>query len=384
MASVTSRHDGSIRTWISIVGARPQFIKLAPVCRAIAAHNSQTSGSRIEHRVIHTGQHYDREVSGLIFEEMGIPEPHRNLYAGSGSPGVQLGRMLARLERILTPRQADWVVVYGDTNSTMAGALLAARLGIPVAHVEAGCRSGDLQMPEEQNRIVADHLSTLLLAPSQSAIENLRHEGLCMNGSRRRRRLAVVGDVMYDALLQFLPLADEYAKDALQQFDLQGGQYYLLTVHRAENTQSPERLRAILEAVGSLELPVLFPVHPRTRGVLESNAIEVPGKVLPVPPLGYLEMLAVEKHARKILTDSGGVQREAFYLQVQCVTLRDETEWPETVRLGANCIAGTTLESILEAVRSEPKVNWTKKTPYGDGKAAERIVHELLTVEVTA
>jgi UDP-N-acetylglucosamine 2-epimerase len=379
--SVVQKHDSSVQDWVSIVGARPQFIKLAPVCRAIEAHNLQPGAPRIEHRIIHTGQHYNREVSGLIFEEMGIPEPYRNLSAGSGTPGVQLGRMLARLERVLIPGRTDWVVVYGDTTSTMAGALLAARLELPLAHVEAGCRSHDLHMPEEQNRIVADHLSRLLLAPSQCAIENLHHEGIGVNGDRGWRRLTVVGDVMYDALLQFLPLAEESAKDALRQFELCSGQYYLLTLHRAENTGSAERLRGLLEAAGSLDLPVLFPVHPRTRQVLEANGISVEGRIRPVAPLGYLQMLALEKHARKILTDSGGVQKEAFYLKVPCVTLREQTEWPETVELGANRVAGILPESIVEAVHSDQKPCWTKKTPYGDGKAAEKIVNELLAAK---
>jgi UDP-N-acetylglucosamine 2-epimerase len=375
---VQPRHDGSVRNWVSIVGARPQFIKLAPICRAIEAHNLKPGVPKIEHRVIHTGQHYDREVSGLIFEEMGIPQPYRNLSAGSGSPGVQLGRMLARMERVLIPGRTDWVVVYGDTTSTMAGALLAARLEIPLAHVEAGCRSRDLHMPEEQNRIVADHLSRLLLAPSQTAIENLHHEGIGLSGERGWRRLTVVGDLMYDALLQFLPLAEGCAKDALQEFDLKKGQYYLLTLHRAENTANAERLRGLLEAASSLDFPVLFPVHPRTRQVLEANGISVNGSIRPVAPLGYLQMLALEKHARKILTDSGGVQKEAFYLKVQCVTLREQTEWPETVELGANCVAGILPKSILAAIRSEQKTSWTEKMPYGDGTAAEKIVKELL------
>jgi UDP-N-acetylglucosamine 2-epimerase len=376
--AVPPKHDGPVRNWISIVGARPQFVKLAPVCRAIEAHNRQPGVPRIEHRVIHTGQHYDRDVSGLFFEQMGIPEPYRNLCAGSGSQGVQLGRMLARMERVLSPDRTDWVIVYGDTNSTMAGALLAARLGIPLAHVEAGCRSGDLHMPEEQNRIVADHLSRLLLAASESAIENLHHEGIGVNGDSTRRRLTVVGDVMYDALLQFLPLAEECANDALRQFELTDGEYYLLTLHRAENTGNIERLCGILETASSLDLPVVFPVHPRTRQVLAANGVSVSGRILPIPPLGYLQMLALEKHARKILTDSGGVQKEAFYLQVECVTLREQTEWPETVQLGANRVVGTLPKSIIEAVHSDQAVRWSSQTPYGDGNAAGKIVSELL------
>lgn len=378
MEACGARKNDSARKWVSIVGARPQFVKLAPVCRAIEAHNSQEGFPRIEHHVIHTGQHYDRAVSELLLHQMDIPQPKHNLAVGSGSHGTQLARMLARLEPILSSWLPDWVIVYGDTTSTLAGALLAARMKLPIAHVEAGCRCEDAGMPEEQNRVLSDHLSQLLLAPSERAIENLRREGIGVETDPRKRRLVLVGDVMFDALLQNLELAEQCTEENLLQFGLQSQEYYLLTLHRAENTDNTDRLRSILETASSLDLPVLFPIHPRTKHGLSSAGISLNGNLRPVEPLGYLEMLSLEKHARKILTDSGGVQKEAFYLGVPCVTLRDRTEWPETVELGANRIAGTSGDSIREAVGSNHSHKWRSGAPYGNGRTAQKIVDELL------
>lgn len=379
MDAARARKNCSDFVLVSIVGARPQFIKLAPVCRAIEAHNRSGRSPHIDHHIIHTGQHYDREVAELLFLQMEIPEPDHNLAVGSGSHGVQLARILARLEPILNSWIPNWVVVYGDTNSTLAGALLAARLKIPLAHVEAGCRSEDLGMPEEQNRVLSDHLSQLLLAPSAKAMENLHREGIGIESDPRRRRTTMVGDVTYDALLQNLRFAEGATEDNLHQFGLQSGEYYLLTLHRAENTDNPDRLQSILEAASSLDFPVLFPVHPRTKQCITSAGISMNGRLLPVAPFGYLEMIALEKQARKILTDSGGVQKEAFYLGVPCVTLRDLTEWPETVELGANRIAGADGAAIREAVQSNQVTQWPAAAPYGDGRAAEKIVSELLS-----
>jgi UDP-N-acetylglucosamine 2-epimerase len=373
------RKNGFSPVWVSIVGARPQFVKLAPVCRAIDAYNNSMGASRIDHRILHTGQHYDHNVADLLFKQMGIPEPANNLAVGSGSHGTQLARMLSRMEPLLNSKKIDWVIVYGDTNSTLAGSLLASRLKLPLAHVEAGCRSEDAGMPEEQNRIVADHLSQLLLAPSQATMNNLHREGIGTENDLRKRRTSIVGDVMYDALLQHAPLAERRSADNFQQFELRSKGYYLLTLHRAENTNNAERLASILQAVGSLDLPVLFPVHPRTKQILSSAGVSLNGKLRPVDPLGYLEMLAAEKHAVKILTDSGGVQKEAFYLKVPCITLRERTEWPETVELGANRIAGTCPDAIRAAVNANHSPEWSHATPYGDGTAAERIVSELLS-----
>jgi UDP-GlcNAc3NAcA epimerase len=364
--------------WVSIVGARPQFVKLAPVCRAIETHNESGSPNQIDHVIVHTGQHYDREVGELLFLQMKIPEPQYNLGVGSGTHGTQLARMLEKLEPILNNERPDWVVTYGDTNSTLAGALIAARLQIPLAHVEAGCRSYDMGMPEEQTRIVADHLSQLLLAPSRGAVETLHREGIGCVGDPLGRRAVLVGDVMYDALLHNQTLAQGSAGQNLRGLGLREKDYYLLTLHRASNTSDPQRLSEILEAVSSLDLPVLFPVHPRTRHVLLQHKIALSGNLKCLPPAGYLEMLGFEKHARAILTDSGGVQKEAFYLGVPCVTLRDRTEWSETVELGANQIGGTTAESILTAVRESAGATRRAGSPYGDGNAADKILAELL------
>lgn len=373
------REGHPARNWISVVGARPQFVKLAPVCRAIEGHNAKIDQIPIDHRIIHTGQHYDRDVAELLFEQMAIPRPDWNLAVGSSSHATQLARMMQRMEPLLNIERIDWVIVYGDTNSTLAGALLASRLKIPLAHVEAGCRSFDLGQPEEQNRIVADHLSQLLLAPSQGAIDNLHREGIGVGNDPQKRKSLLVGDVMYDALLQHLTLAENRTETNLREFSLKSKGYYLLTLHRAENTNSRHRLASIVKAAKMLDYPVLFPVHPRTGQALLRAGISLNGKIRAVPPLGFLEMLAMEKNARKILTDSGGVQKEAFYLGVPCVTLRDQTEWPETVQCGANLIAGTDVDAIHEAVLTEANSDWSTLSLYGDGNSAARIVDQLLS-----
>lgn len=382
MSSIQDSTEKTESTWISVVGARPQFVKLAPMCRAIERHNSLGLRPYIQHRIVHTGQHYEREIAEILFEQLALPWPDHNLGVGSSSHGMQLARMLQRMEPILREEPIDWVIVYGDTNSTLAGAILASRLKIPLAHVEAGCRSGAITQPEEQNRVVADHLSQLLLAPSQAALNNLRREGIGGPNDPRPRRTVFAGDVMYDSLLQQLPVAEKLTEKNLRECGLTRKGYYLLTLHRAENTNDRPRLASILKMVTALDFPVLFPVHPRTRNLLEAGGIHVNGKVKRVPPLGFLEMLSMEKNAVKILTDSGGVQKEAFYLGVPCVTLRDTTEWPETVECGANHVAGTEPENVLRIVRENHAVDWSHSTPYGDGKSAEKIIGELLASPV--
>ena len=366
-------------TWVSIVGARPQFVKLSPFCQAIEAHNASGRQPRINHIIVNTGQHYDREVAELFFIQMRISAPDYNLAVGSGSHGLQLARMLERLERVLLNHKADWVIVYGDTNSTLAGALVAARLEMPIAHVEAGCRSADWSSPEEHARIVADHLSHLLLAPSQNAMHNLHREGIGVGKDPLCRKTHLVGDIMYDALLHNIEIAEKYTHQNLEKFGMKSGEYYLLTLHRAENTKSPDRLREILDAAQYLDLPVLFPIHPRTQKVLAGAGISVNGNIRSSKPLGYLDMIAMEKHSRKILTDSGGVQKEAFYLSVPCVTLRESTEWPETLALGANRVVGTDSRKIREAVLSPQNLWSPTETPYGDGTASRKIVDVLLS-----
>ncbi len=372
------KKQGKTVSWVSVVGARPQFIKLAPVCRAIEAHNREAGWEHILHTIVHTGQHYDPEVADLLFAQLKIPEPGHNLGAGSGSHAVQLARMMERLEPVLESHRPDWVIVYGDTNSTLAGALVAARSNFPLAHIEAGCRSFDMAAPEEQTRIVADHLSQLLFAPSKTTVENLCREGIGGPSDRQKRRVIFSGDVMLDALTDSISIVAGREQENLDKLGLKSREYYLLTVHRAENTNNAERLGSILRTAEMLDLPVLFPVHPRTKNALAAAGISLNGNLRPVAPLGYLEMLTIEKHALKILTDSGGVQKEAFYLGTPCVTLLNQTEWPETVEVGANCIAGTAPESILAAVRTKAANSWSAADPYGGGDVAPKIVSGLL------
>jgi UDP-N-acetylglucosamine 2-epimerase len=378
MRRIRANGNGTALKCISIVGARPQFIKLGPICRAIKAHNENSESSPVDHRILHTGQHYDREMASLPSEQMELPEPAWNLEVGPSSPAAQLARMVERLEPVLEEHRPSWVIVYGDTTSTLAGALVSARLRLPIVHVEAGCRSGDMDMPEEQARIVADHLSQLLLAPSLAAMHNLEREGIGVPDDPRHRRAVFVGDVMYDALLQNQDLAEGKATEVLQGFGLASGDYCLLTLHRAENTDNIERLRMLLTAIARLNCRVLFPIHPRTKAALDRAGIVVNGNILAAPPQGYLEMLALEKHARKILTDSGGVQKEAFYLAVPCVTFRDTSEWPETVAFGANRIAGSSTESIGAALEENERHIQATAFPYGIGNAAHLIIDQLL------
>ena len=328
--------------------------------------------------MIQTGQHYDKEMAELFLHQLKVTAPKYNLGVGSGSHGTQLARMLARMEPILCSMRPDWVIVYGDTNSTLAAALLSARLKLPLVHVEAGCRTGNINHPEEQNAIVTDHLSQLLFVASKSAEETLLREGIGGQDDPRSRRIVCVGDILLDALVQHSALAEQEAEFHLQEFGLESKGYHLLTLHRAENTEDLERLRGILEGVSGLDLPVLFPVHPRTRDILDEHGISLNGNLRPVQPLGYLEMLTFQKHARKILTDSGGIQREAFYLGVPCITLRERTEWVETIAGGANRLVSPSAEAIRTAVGDNQETDWRNFTPYGNGTAAQKIVSELL------
>ncbi|MBI5017683.1 MAG: UDP-N-acetylglucosamine 2-epimerase (non-hydrolyzing) [Deltaproteobacteria bacterium] len=347
----------------TVVGARPQFIKAAAVSRVLRA----TPGAR--QVLIHTGQHYDESMSDVFFEELEIPRPDHNLGIGSASHGAQTGRMLEAVEAVLVTEEPDWVLVYGDTNSTLAGALAAAKLHIRVAHVEAGLRSLNRRMPEEVNRVLTDHASDLLLAPTTAALENLAREGI--GGSN----VALVGDVMYDVALYFGDKAESESK-ALERLGLRPKEYALATVHRAENTDDPVRLAAILGGLSALaqRLPVVFPVHPRTRHRLTSEPLGGTSGLRLIDPVGYLDMVMLEKNAALVATDSGGVQKEAFFHRVPCATLRDETEWVELVELGWNRLVpprdaasvGATLVAALGARGREA-------SPYGDGRAAEKI-----------
>lgn len=344
---------------VSVVGARPQFVKAAPLSRAIRARHHEV--------LVHTGQHYDDNMSAVFFRELGIPDPEHHLGVGSGTHGAQTGRMLEAIERVLLIERPDWLLIYGDTNSTVAGALAAAKLHLPVAHVEAGLRSFNRTMPEEVNRVVADHLSTLLLCPGGVARDNLAREGIV-------RGVEVVGDVMADALAAAVGRA-ACGSEALARFGLQAGAYALATVHRAENTDDPERLRAILGALGSVGRPVLMPLHPRTRKAIAALGITLPGPVRAIEPLGYLDLVRVASSAAVILTDSGGLQKEAYWLKVPCVTLREETEWVETVESGWNVLAGAVPSRIVAAASAQRPPAWTPL--YGDGDAATQILEAM-------
>jgi len=383
----------------TIIGARPQFIKAAAISRAIAEHNQTNSLSMIEEILVHTGQHYDDEMSAIFFRELEIPEPKYNLGIGGhdaascppipNSHGRQTGQMLTGIEEVLLKEKPDWVLIYGDTNSTLAGALAAAKLHIPIAHVEAGLRSYNRLMPEEINRVVADQLSQLLLCPSQVAVENLAAEGISprddVDGSRKNAKfrdlapkVLIVGDVMADAL-QFAATKASTQSDILTRLGLQPQGYLLATVHRAENTDDPDRLGHIMAALSELaeREPVILPLHPRTKKILEDSFLSRPTpnpSLKLIDPVGYFDIIALEKSARMILTDSGGMQKEAHWLKVPCITLRDETEWVETVESGWNTLSGAASEKIVNAVQVfQPPA--THPMLYGNGQAAEKIVN---------
>lgn len=353
---------------VSVVGARPQFVKAAVVSRAIRGRDGWTEV------LAHTGQHYDADMSDVFFEELEIPRPDRTLGVGSGSHAVQTARMLERLEPVVVEEAPDVVLVYGDTNTTLAGALVAAKLHIPVAHVEAGLRSFNRAMPEELNRVVTDHLSELLIAPTETAVENLLHEGIEPDW------IARVGDVMYDAALYYARRAG--GQELLDRLGLTGGEYILATMHRAENTDDPERLGVLVEALRRVgrTLPVVLPLHPRTREALEREGLleALAADIHLLDPVGYLDMIRLERDAALIATDSGGVQKEAFFHGVPCVTLRDETEWVELVELGWNRLAPPTgVDRVVSALREAVGTRGRSGEPYGDGQAGVAVVRAI-------
>jgi UDP-GlcNAc3NAcA epimerase len=374
-----------------VVGARPQFIKLSPFCRAIAAYQSEPDHERIRSIIVHTGQHYDYELSKVFFEELQIPAADYNLEVGSGSHAAQTGAMIESLEKVLLEEQPDIVVVFGDTNSTLAGALAASKLDLPVAHIEAGLRSFNRKMPEEINRVVADHVSTLLFCPTDQAVSNLRLEGITkiLNQSFSIDRSAEVlkettassplvvkqGDVMYDAFLYNEATALR-TSTILKDLSLSAREYTLLTIHRAENTDncaSLERIMTFLESE-ALSHPVIFPVHPRTKKFILENSIQLPSSIRIVPPVSYFDMLVLGKNASTIYTDSGGLQKEAFFMRVPCVTLRQETEWTETVTSGWNRLMTDHRGKADRTVElSQPDLS-----QFGDGRAAEQHLQTLV------
>lgn len=354
---------------LTVVGARPQFIKAATVSRIIR------KTSRVTEILVHTGQHYDRNMSAVFFNELEIPRADVFLGIGSASHGQQTGRMLQALEIVIQQHLPDWVLIYGDTNSTLAGALAASKLRIPIAHVEAGLRSFNRAMPEETNRVVSDHVADLLFTPTKTASENLRCEGI------PAKRIAKVGDVMYDAALLYGTIAEKRS-NILEKLKLKPREYVLATVHRAENTDDPSKIKAIFEALKLLsrELPVILPLHPRTVAVLSRLKLIAGGGIRIVPPVGYLDMVMLERNSHTIITDSGGVQKEAYFYRVPCITLRDETEWIELVDTGWNQLLPPDRRSLSRrlaaAVRDFQK---PAKYPqlYGSGHASELIVKRL-------
>jgi UDP-GlcNAc3NAcA epimerase len=361
---------------VTIIGARPQFIKAATVSRLI-----KSNYPKIEEVIVHTGQHYDENMSAVFFDELCIPQPSINLDIGSSLHGEQTGKMMCALERVLINESPDWVLIYGDTNSTLAGALVSSKLNIAVAHVEAGLRSFNRGMPEEINRIVADQLSTLLFCPSSTAVHNLEREGIC-------KGVQNVGDVMCDSIYFNRDLSDKKS-NILSEMDLTDNPYCLLTIHRAENTDKKYRFHRICESLKSLPLPVVWPVHPRARKLLSDDFLGRDQNVKLIDPVSYLDMIALEKHAQLILTDSGGVQKEAYWLGVPCLTLRKETEWTELVAMGVNRLVDVDKDNIVVKVKtalsaSENICFDVGRKIYGDGFSANRIIQSILEHKMPA
>jgi UDP-GlcNAc3NAcA epimerase len=364
---------------VTVVGARPQFVKAATVSAAIVQRSK--AGADVQEVLVHTGQHYDPNMSQVFFDQLEVPRPKYNLAVGSGSHGAMTGKMLTAIEQILVDEKPDWLLVYGDTNSTLAGALAAAKLHIPICHVEAGLRSFDKRMPEEINRILTDHVSELLLCPTHAAVTNLKNEGVT-------RGVHHVGDVMYDAALIFAKVAGP-SSAVLARYGVTAKNFLLATVHRAENTDDPARLEGILTALANLAsaaCPLLLPLHPRTRATLKSRGLEPLLAQNPafktVDPVPFLDMIVLEQQAKLILTDSGGVQKEAYFHRVPCVTLRDETEWVETIEAGWNQLAGADQRRIEQAAAAaKPGVPIAE---YGEGDAAGKVVDLLCTTDAWA
>ena len=372
----------------TIVGARPQFIKAATISRAIKAHKT-SSDARLKEILIHTGQHFDDNMSRIFFDELELSNPDYNLGIGGGSHGQNTGRMIEAIERVLLQEKPDWVLVYGDTDSTLAGALAAVKLHIPVAHVEAGLRSYNRRMPEEINRVLTDHAANLLFAPTETSVENLRQEGFRnvypAAAVSLQPLIAQVGDVMYDAALFYAAKAEKKTS-ILESLGLTPKKYILVTIHRAENVDQLEGLAVMMEALNRVaeQLPVVLPLHPRTKARLrdlgDSRAITPHSSLIIIDPVGYLDMVVLEKNAAVIATDSGGVQKEAFFHRVPCVTLRNETEWVELVRLGWNKLvppdsSENIVAQINASLRSAPACN---EQPYGNGDSAHGILEILI------
>jgi len=368
----------SLMKIVTIVGARPQFIKAAAVSRAIREHNLENPEGGIHEVIVHTGQHYDENMSQVFFDELDIPRPDYNLEIGGGTHGEMTGRMLEKIEHVLLAEHPDWVLIYGDTNSTLAGAIAASKLHIPVAHVEAGLRSFNMRMPEEINRILSDRVSTLLFCPTDTAVKNLEAEGV-VSGVHK------VGDVMYDASLFYRDMAKERST-ILDEHSLTPKEYVLVTCHRAENTDDPKRLAEIVDGLARIaeKTKVVFPLHPRTGKMLKEQGImERLVKVEMLEPVSFLDMVMLEEGAKAIITDSGGVQKEAYFFEVPCITMRDETEWVETTEAGHNVLVGASSDKIVEGweILSD-HLSFSSDSPYGHGYAGGEIIDKLFQYQI--
>lgn len=360
---------------ITIIGARPQFIKAAPFSEEFRKSNEEV--------LVHTGQHYDANMSDVFFEELGIPEPNYNLGVGSGNHGKQTARMLEGIEEIILKEKPDGLLVYGDTNSTLAGALAASKLHIPVYHIEAGLRSYNKLMPEEQNRVLTDHISDMLLCPTQTAVDNLSKEGITSG-------VINTGDIMYDTVLRNINISkqkywngkwfDEIVRESGNIQKLTEKEYYLVTIHRAENTDNTEKLFNIFKALSELDKPVLLPLHPRTKKLIENLEINF-NNIIIIKPVGYLLMLYLTHNAYMVITDSGGLQKEAYFLKTPCTTLRDQTEWPETLENEWNVLSTiNNIEEIrLKVQRKLTCLQYPQLNSFGDGKAAFKICKEIVS-----
>ncbi len=352
---------------LTIVGARPQFIKAGSVSREIAKHKN------IKEIIVHTGQHYDTNMSDIFFDEMKISKPNYNLNINGLSHGAMTGQMIEKIEEVVLKENPDWIMVYGDTNSTLAGAIVSSKLHIKLAHIEAGLRSFNMKMPEEVNRILTDRVSNILFCPTDTAIQNLQNEGY----ENLDCKIVKSGDVMQDGAIFY----KEFATKPMYNIK---DSYILCTIHRAENTDNKERLKSIFEAINTIakEKQVILPLHPRTKNIINKLNIDTTNLTI-IDPVGYLDMVWLIDHCELVMSDSGGLQKEAYFFEKQCITLRDETEWVELIEIGANILVGANKDKILETYKRNPKFNIKNSTLnlYGDGKASENIIKELLDYE---
>jgi len=374
---------------LSIVGARPQFIKVEPIIREVDRYNSRKGRVVIKHILIHSGQHYDYEMSRIFFKELNLKKPNYYLNVGSGSHSYQTAEIMKRVEKVVSDIKPEWVFVYGDTNTTLGGALASAKLHIPIAHIEAGLRSYRKEMPEELNRVLTDNISNMLFCPTKVAVENLKKEGfrnVVKNGefiknindipvfSIDNPLIINVGDIMIDVLIRYKKIA-EGKKHILKKYSIEQDAFYILTIHRAENTNSSGVLRNVFTALGGLKEIVLFPAHPRTSAIMKKELIPIPANIRVIKPVGYLEMLLFIMYSKGVLTDSGGVQKEAYMLKKRCITLRNESEWQETLNGNFNVIGGISVESIRKAMGKKLHTDRWNPLVFGDGKTGERILN---------